>query len=389
VTGLSSAERRALTLLSFLADPADAALGTVLQDRPAADVLAAIHEPDSRAAAVLGGQLQAAGGRNRLERWRARLEMLPTAAQFGGWARAGLRLALPGDGEWPAQLDDLGIARPLVLWIRGSADLGAACANSVSVVGSRAATGYGLQVAVELSAALSERGYAVVSGGAYGIDTRAHQGALISGGCTVAVLAGGLSYGYPNGQYGLFEQIAECGALVSECPPEQPPTRPGFLIRNRLIAALSRGTVVVQAALRSGALNTARHARELCRPVMAVPGPVTAEQSAGCHELIMSYGAVCVTAARDVIEHISPLGTGGEGPRTGASRRRDSLDPVMTAVLEAVPASGGRRPADIAIRAGIEHDAAVSCLGRLAAEGFVEVGKHGWRAIKQREHDEP
>jgi DNA processing protein len=170
-------------------------------------------------------------------------------------------------------------------------------------------------------------------------------------------------------------------------PAEQPPTRPGFLIRNRLIAALARGTVVVQAALRSGALNTARHARELCRPVMAVPGPVRTEQSAGCHELIVSYGAVCVTGARDVIEHVSLPGTGGDGPRIGPSRRRDLLGPVMTAVLEAVPASGGRGPAEIAIRAGVEHVAAVSCPGRLAANGFVERGEHGWRAIKQDDQD--
>lgn len=381
-------ERLARAQLSELADPGDPVLGALLARCEPAELIRAVSAAGAPQASLPGGCAEVPGLDRAFGRWRRRLPGIATPGRLDGWQRSGLRLVCPGEPEWPTQLDDLGEARPVLLWLRGDCDLRFACLRSVSVVGSRAATGYGLEVALELAAELSERGYTVVSGGAYGIDTRAHQGALVSGGCTVAVLASGLGYCYPQGQHGLFEQIAGSGVLVSECPPDRPPTRPGFLIRNRLIAALSRGTVVVQAALRSGALNTARHARELCRPVMAVPGPVTTEQSAGCHELIMSYGAACVTAARDVIEHVSPPGTGGEGPRFGPSRRRDSLDPVMTAVLEAVPASGGRGAAEIAIRAGIEHDAAVSCLGRLAGEGFVQRGKHGWRAVRQPEQDQ-
>ena len=180
-----------------------------------------------------------------------------------------------------------------------------------------------------MAATLAERGVAVVSGGAFGIDASAHRGALAADGVTVAVLAGGLEFGYPRGHSELFAAIAASGILVSECPPENGPTRPGFLIRNRIIAALSRGTVVVEAALRSGALNSARHARELCRPVMAVPGPVTSEHSAGCHELIRDYGAMCVTCASDVAEHIALPGAGSStGPRRGQPRDRDLLDPV-------------------------------------------------------------
>ena len=170
------------------------------------------------------------------------------------------------------------------------------------MVGARAATGYGEHVATEMAAALAERGWAVVSGGAYGIDSCAHRGALGADGVTVAVLASGLSYGYPKGHHELFAAIAGQGVMVSEWPPDRAPTRPGFLVRNRVIAALSCGTVVVEAALRSGALSTARHARDLCRPLMAVPGPVTSDLSAGCHEIIREWGAVCVTGARDVIE---------------------------------------------------------------------------------------
>jgi DNA processing protein len=234
-----------------------------------------------------------------------------------------------------------------------------------------------------MSAALAERGWTVISGGAYGIDSRAHQGALSADGLTVAVLASGLSYGYPRGHHELFAAIAEQGLVISECPPDRAPTRPGFLIRNRVIAALSRGTVVVEAALRSGALSTAKHARELCRPLMAVPGPVTSEQSAGCHELIREWGAVLVTGARDVGEHVCPVGEEEHPPRLGPAVPRDSLDPVTTAVLEAVPMRVGRGPATIATVSGVDLDTAMRCLGLLAAAGYVERCEHGWRARKQ------
>jgi DNA processing protein len=270
-----------------------------------------------------------------------------------------------------------------LLWARGTADLRLTCVNSVAIVGSRAASGYGQHVAIEMAAALAENGVGVISGGAFGIDASAHRGALAADGVTVAVLAGGLEFGYPRGHGELFAAIGADGVLVSECPPDRGPTRPGFLIRNRLIAALSRGTVVVEAALRSGALNTARHARELCRPVMAVPGPVTSEQSAGCHELIRDYGAMCVTCAADVAEHIAPPGAGpSRGPRRGQPTARDALDPTSVGVLEEVPIRGGRGPASIAVRAGVDLDTALRCLGLLAAGGFVERCELGWRAVK-------
>ena len=229
--------------------------------------------------------------------------------------------------------------------------------------------------------------YFVVFAGAFGIDGWAHRGALSAEGITIAVLPSGLDDPYPRGHDELFQAIAGHGVLVSECPPDQAPTRPGFLVRNRLIAALSRGTVVVEAALRSGALNTARHARDLCRPVMAVPGPVTSEQSAGCHELIREYGAMCVTDAKDVVEHLDPGDAGAQdggrlpaGPRHGPAIHTDHLDPVARAVLEQVPARGGRGPASIAIRAGVDLDTAVRTLGLLAAAGFVRRCDQGWQA---------
>jgi DNA processing protein len=316
-------------------------------------------------------------------RWRARIGRIPSAARLAGWERDGIRLACPGDPEWPTQLDVLGDARPVLLWLRGSADLRFACLRSVSVVGARAATGYGEHVAAQLAGSLAERGWAVISGGAYGVDSAAHRGALGAEGVTVAVLASGLSFGYPRGHHELFAAISGQGVLVSEWPPDRGPTKPGFLVRNRVIAALSRGTVVVEAALRSGALSTARHARDLCRPLMAVPGPVTSAQSQGCHEIIREWGAVLVTGARDVIETVSPSGDGLEDRPRGPVYPRDGLDPVTTAVLEAVPSRTGGGPAAIAVTAGVDLDTAMRCLGALAAGGFVERCVRGWRLRKQ------
>jgi DNA processing protein len=385
VTGPDEQQRRALVALSFLADPGDRALGGLLRFEDATEVLAAITAQDAAERVITTARRDVPGLASAFGRWRTRLGLLPTRARLAGWEQAGLRLTFPGDPEWPAQLDDLGDARPLLLWVRGSIDLRYSCLSSVSVAGSRAATAYGSHVSTELAATLAERGFTVVSGGAYGIDSSAHRGALAAGGPTVAVLASGLSYGYPRGHHDLFAAIAAIaaqGALVSECPPDRAPTRPGFLIRNRVIAALSRGTVVVEAARRSGALSTARHARELRRPLMAVPGPVTSEQAAGCHELIREGAALLVTGAKDVIEHVSLIGTGPAGPRLGPAMPRDHLDPATSAVLEAVPARGGRGPASVAVLAGVDLDTALRCLGLLAAAGFVQRSDQGWRATK-------
>jgi DNA processing protein len=385
VSAGESAERRARMTLSFLADPGDAVLGAALRSRSAAEILALITGSSEAGDLLLtaGPETEALAG--AAAKWRRRLSLVPTVARLAAWEECGLRLVLPDDPEWPSQLDDLGDARPLLLWVQGAVDLRYACLQSVAIVGARAATAYGQRVGLQLAAALAERGTTVVSGGAFGIDASAHRGALAADGLTVAVLAGGLSYGYPRGHAGLFAAIAAQGILVSECPPEQAPTRPGFLIRNRIIAGLGRGTVVVEAALRSGALNTARHARELGRPVMAMPGPVTSEQSAGCHELIREYGAMCVTDARDVLEHLSPAADGAAaGPRRGPAVELDRLEPVARAVLEQVPARGGRGSAGVAVRAGVDLDTAVRELGLLAAAGFVRRCDQGWQAVRVR-----
>jgi DNA processing protein len=374
-------ERFARIALSFVAEPGDLVLGALLRACGPAEAFAAIRggrapEPGAAGRGGIPGLGRAIG------RWGARLGAVPAESRLADWERAGIRVVCPGDPEWPTQLDVLGDARPLLLWVQGSADLRFACLRSVSVVGARAATGYGQHVAAEMAAALAERGWCVISGGAYGIDASAHRGALGAEGVTVAVLASGLSYGYPKGHHELFAAIAGQGVMISEWPPDRAPSRPGFLVRNRVIAALSCGTVVVEAALRSGALSTARHARDISRPLMAVPGPVTSRQSDGCHEVIREWGAVLVTRAQDVIENVSPAGEGLAPRRRGPACSRDSLDSETTAVLEAIPARGGAGTAAIAITAGVDLSTAIRCLGALAAAGFIERCTRGWRVRK-------
>jgi len=391
------AERYARAALSILTDPGDAVLGALLRSSRPADVLEVVLSGCSDPAAALRGPGGVRGGAghdddggcaptasklliNRaIERWRVRRSQVPSPAGLQAWEDAGLRMVCPGGAEWPTQLDDLGDARPVMLWLRGSTDLRFACLRSVSVVGSRAATAYGSHVATELSAELAGLGWTVISGGAFGVDACAHRGALAVSGCTVAVLASGLNFGYPKGNSDLFAAIAHTGVLVSECPPDRRPTRPGFLVRNRIIAALSRGTLVVEAAARSGALNTARHARELNRLIMAIPGPVTSEQSAGCHELIRESGAALVTGVRDIIEFLAPLGEDGAGPDRDPVLPAADLDPVTASVLRAVALRTGRGPATIATIAGVDLDTALRCLGLLAATGYVERCDQGWR----------
>ncbi len=175
---------------------------------------------------------------------------------------------------------------PLALWVKGAAEVTTTAVRSVAIVGSRASTAYGEHVTAELAYGLASREVDVVSGGAYGIDAVAHRSALAAGGGTVIVSAGGLDRPYPAGNASLYDRVGETGLLVSESPPGSAPQRHRFLSRNRLIAALSSATIVVEAAARSGALNTARHCQVLGRSLMVVPGPVTSPMSAGCHALL-------------------------------------------------------------------------------------------------------
>ena len=261
-----------------------------------------------------------------MERWRVRLPELPGPDQVLAFRESGIRLICPGDPEWPGQLADLGDDQPYALWLRGNADLRFSCLRSVAIVGSRAATAYGSYVAAEFAGSVAARGWAVVSGGAFGVDAAAHRAALGADGVTVAVLACGVDVPYPSAHAELFDAIAAQGVLVSEWPPGRHVSRLRFLVRNRVIAALATGTLVVEAGQRSGALNTARHARDLRRRLMAVPGPVTSDLSAGCHHIIREWQGVLVTSAAEVTEHLSPVGR-----RRSRRRARPAAAPARAA----------------------------------------------------------
>ncbi len=297
----------------------------------------------------------------------------------------GGRLLCPGDEDWPGQrlrwsTEDLAVAPPLVLYARGPVDVAPAVERSVAVVGARAATAYGAHVAGELGLGLAARGCAVISGGAYGIDAAAHAGALNAHGApTLAVLACGIDIAYPRGNGRLLERIADRGLVLSELPPGASPTRVRFLVRNRLIAALSLGTVVVEAAVRSGSLATAGRARDLDRHVMAVPGPITSAMSAGAHAELRRPGTVCVTSAAEVLDTIGRLGEDGVGSPRAPEQARDALDACLRAVLEAVPVGPPAGEATIARAAGVAVLAAQQALPALLVAGLVDRADGGWR----------
>ncbi|MEV4709993.1 DNA-processing protein DprA [Micromonospora sp. NPDC049374] len=281
--------------------------------------------------------------------------------------RLGVRVVIPGDDEWPGTVEhlrklrlfdarrrvDVETAPPLCFWVRGSWPLAEALDRSVAVVGSRAATAYGTHIATDLGYGLADRDWTVVSGGAFGIDAAAHRGALNAGGLTVAVLACGVDRAYPMGNAALFDRIADTGLLVSEWPPGAEPLRPRFLIRNRVIAAGTRGTVLVEAAARSGATQTTRRAIALDRPAMVVPGPVTSAMSVGAHEVLREHPeARLVTGLAQVLEEVGRIGELAPVPR-GPERPTDLLDDDARSIVEAMPRRGRIGVDALAARAGL------------------------------------
>ncbi|MFG3601907.1 DNA-processing protein DprA [Micromonospora chersina] len=300
--------------------------------------------------------------------------------------RLGARVVTPDDEEWPARVADLrglrlsGAARrvdletapPLCFWVRGAWPLGEALARSVAVVGARAATPYGTHVATELGYGLAERDWTVVSGGAFGIDSAAHRGALTAGGLTVAVLACGLDRPYPMGNAALFDRIAETGLLVSEWMPGAEPLRPRFLIRNRVIAAATLGTVLVEASARSGATQTLNRAAGVGRPAMVVPGPVTSAMSVGAHEALREHDrARLVTGTAHVLEEVGRIGYDLAPPARAPERPRDLLDDEAAQVLEALPRRKAIDLERVAARAGVDLRTAMRKLSMLEELAMV------------------
>ena len=353
-------------------------------------------------------------------------------ADLAAAERNGIRLITPASAEWPhyafAAMQRLARRRtaewltgrrtraargelipPLALWVRGSGELAAVGVRSVALVGSRAASPYGEQLAADFGYGLARHDVVVVSGGAYGIDAAAHRGALAADGESVLVSAAGLDRPYPAAHRQLYDRTAEVGVLVSERPPGSAPHRQRFLSRNRIIAALGAVTVVVEAGQRSGALNTAGHARDLGRPVLAVPGPVTSAMSVGCHRLLQrdEQPAHLVTSVADILGFCSLTGstagaepgrssaacgddrhsaiepaTAGRAARLGAAGR-DGLDPAAQTVLDGFPARQSVTEAELSRLSGQPVPAVLAALPILLARGLIAGSREGYRLARK------
>lgn len=374
-SGLSAELQLARAYLNRVAEPPAPALAALVAEQGpvrAARAVARRRVPDAVAA-----ETAARYGEDRAERDLAEIGAL------GG------RLVVPEDDEWPAwafacyrtpgaQADDR-LCEPLALWVRGAASLAEVTDAAVTVVGARAATGYGEHVAADFGFGLADRGFAVVSGAAFGIDGAAHRGALAAEGSTVAVQACGLDRAYPAGHAGLLDRMAQSGAVVSEYPPGVRPAKHRFLVRNGIIAAVSAGTVVIEAGARSGARRTAGLAGVLGRVVMAVPGPVTSALSVGCHALLREEQAVLVTRVEEVVETIGRIGDDLAPPLPVPARPTDGLSPEQLAVYEALPARAPRHAEQLVGESGVPLARVRAVLPLLELQGLVGCGADGWR----------
>jgi DNA processing protein len=368
-------DRDAYIALAHCVEPGDPAVGRLLRDLGPRELLDRIRAGTT--------------GLRHGEGLTARLPAGTAAAAGDRAARCDARIITRADREWPGQLDALGELAPLALWVSGAADLRLLALRSVSVVGARACTAYGEEVARTWSADLASEAWTVLSGAAFGIDAAAHRGALAAGGTTVAVLAGGVDVPYPRAHALLLARIVEEGAVVSESPPGEPVRRQRFLSRNRLIAALGRATLVVEAADRSGTTATARAANAMNRPVLAVPGPVTSAASAGCHRMIREGVALLVSDLPDLLDMLD-LAHGARAPgglehaRAGRTERRprDLLSARERAVLDALPARGALGLDALVRAAGLSQGDVLASVGILTASGWTEQEGGGWRLVR-------
>ncbi len=364
-------ERLARAALCRLSEPGDPRMATLVADLGAVTV----HQ-GLLAQRELGGVLSDVA---------ERLAGIDPARDLELADRQGIRFVIPGDVEWPDQLGGLAHVGelqqrggvPLGLWVRGPVRLDS-LAGSVAVVGSRSASSYGGDVSREMGRVLAESGLPVISGAAFGIDQAAHRGALSGDGPTVAVMACGVDRAYPTAHRDLLDHLALHGAIVSEAAPGCAPMRIRFLSRNRLIAALTAATVVVEASIRSGALNTANWAARLNRHLLAVPGPVTSASSQGVHQLIRTGGAMLVTSGHDVLEVVGRPGEHLIAEPRAETRARDRLSQRDQMVLDAVPVVRSAKPDSIARTAGVGLKEVAGALLRLQQRGLVERQNDGW-----------
>lgn len=371
VSQVREAERLARVTLSCAVEPGDGTTSSLVRQMGAQRALE---------------KARSAGEGEPGEMLALRLAEVDAVRQLDQAERCGIRFLVPGDAEWPTGLDQLDDAitvdgfggTPPGLWVKGPMPL-TELATSVAVVGSRAASVYGVEMTRSVCAHLALSGVPVVSGGALGIDFEAHDATLAADGVTAAVLACGADRVYPAHNRPLLQHLAAEFAVVSEQPPGSAPTRPRFLARNRLIAAMTSGTVVVEAALRSGALNTAGWAESLNRHVMCVPGPVTSYTSRGVNNFLREGRGTVVTDGAEVLELIGAAGEHLVEPPRGEGRPRDDLTPTERTVVEWVPVSDPAGVESISRLCGLSLRTTEGALRRLRSKRFVQLTDQGWR----------
>ncbi|MCU1513223.1 MAG: dprA [Microbacteriaceae bacterium] len=367
-------DRFARATWSGIAEPGDRVAGRLISAIGAGAALTAIADKwDAKRlrAAMPAEPATLAELEAGIARWQPRVSPATAVLALRQAARYKVRLLIPGDPSWPTGFVDLEDFGPIALWLRGNESTLATSEQSIALVGARAATGYGEHITMEASAGLVDRGYTIVSGAAYGIDGMAHRAALASSGQTIAFMAGGVDRFYPSGHDALLGRIVDAGAVVSELPCGSPPTKWRFLQRNRLIAAASLATIVLEAGWRSGSLNTAGHAAAIGRPLGAVPGPVTSAASAGCHRLIREFDATLVTSAEEMAE-LAPL------QPAAATLAIASYSPDTVRVLDAMSTRSPRAAVEIASRSGLSVDSVRAVLGSLQLEDVAKEGERGW-----------
>lgn len=372
-----SEERRARAALTFICEPGKPDISALVRQQGAARVLDSLRNNPHETA------------------WSRRAQAVDVDEIYLEAQRQGLRLVIPGDDEWPCRLDLLDhidpvgdmAGSPLGLWVRGPASLKDLCgsqARPVAIVGARASTRYGEVTASVLAGDLAAS-CPVISGGAYGIDIAAHRGALEAGGPTIAVMAGGLDNWYPRGNSRILDQISDQYLVLSEVPAGIRPTRSGFLARNRLIAALGAGTVVVEAALRSGAVNTAHWTSALGRVLMAVPGPVDSAMSQTPHRLIRDHEAILVRDAQDVKAMVEPPDDDYEITLPGTPRELDDLQPGLKVVREALPARGDITVDELTLVSGRSPAECGAALVELQIMGLADQSGPGrWKLARKK-----
>lgn len=367
---------------NVLTEPGDRAAGLLVSALGAEEALRLVIDRadantvvDRVTSRIPGAEVSSSVVEEAYQRWMPRLNADRTLSVLQHTAGVGGRLLLPDHEFWPGGLRDLQLHAPLLLWCRGEVDALRSMPRSLAMVGARASTGYGEHVTMEMAAGLVDRGIAIVSGAAYGIDGMAHRAALASDGMTLAFLAGGIDRFYPSGHDALLTRIAQQGLILAETPCGTAPTKWRFLMRNRLIAAATPATVVVEAGWRSGSLNTANHAATLGRPLGAVPGPVTSASSAGCHRLLREYDAVCVTNALEAAELLGSAEPGGSRQVAAG----ENLSSAALRVLDSLSARKQRTVEELAQQSGLSPRDVETGLGELDLEQRARLGDRGWR----------